>query len=95
MTIAPQILEYAGSLFDVVGASRLSSGDNLLILGLESTAERNLDEFGHLGGKFMMYGFKKYALPRLESLLNFIHGKGFPAEPVGDDTATPVKGRST
>jgi len=83
MTIAKQIAEQAGSLFDIVGFSRLSSGDNLLILGLESTAERNLDEFGHLDGKFQMYGFKKHVRPRLESMLNFIRGKGFSAEPVG------------
>lgn len=83
MTVASQIVEKAGSLFDVAGVSRLSSGESLLILGLESTPERNLDEFGHVGGNFQMYGFEKHVKPRLESLLDFIHGKGFSAEPVG------------
>ncbi len=83
MTIAQQIADYAGTLFDVVGASRLSSGDSLLILGLESTSQRNLDEFGHLNGVFQMYGFEKHVGPRLESLLNFIRDKGFSAKPVG------------
>lgn len=83
MTVAEQIAEQAGSLFDVVGSTRLCSGDNLLILGLESTAERNLDEFGHLDGNFQMYGFGKHVGPRLESVLDFIRGKGFSAEPVG------------
>ncbi|MFC1932563.1 hypothetical protein ACFLXU_02895 [Chloroflexota bacterium] len=83
MTIAQQIADYASRLFDVVGASRLSSGESLLILGLESTPERNLDEFGHLDGKFQMYGFKKHIRPRLEPLLSFIRGKGFSAEPIG------------
>jgi hypothetical protein len=55
MTVAKEIAEKASSLFDVVGATRLSSGDNLLILGLESTAERNLDEFWHLDDKFMLF----------------------------------------
>ena len=91
MTVAKQIAEQAGSLFDVVGFSWLSSGDNLLILGLESTAERNLDEFGHLDGNFQMYGFEKHVRPRLESLLNFIRGKGFSAEPVGR-YGYPLKG---
>ena len=84
MTVARQIANYAGSFFDVVGASRLSSGDNLLILGLESTPQRNLDEFGRLEGDFHLYGFEKYVRPRLESLLNFIWGKGFSAESIGE-----------
>ena len=91
MTVAKQITDHAGSLFDVVGVSRLSGGDNLLILGLESTAERNLDEFGHLDGNFQIYGFKKHVGPRLESMLNFIRGKGFSAEPVGQ-YGYPLKG---
>jgi epoxyqueuosine reductase QueG len=83
MTVTLQIADKAGSLFDVFGVSRLSRGESLLILGLESTPERNLDEFGHLGGNFQMYGFEKHVKPRLELLLDFIHGKGFSAEPVG------------
>ncbi len=84
MAVTQQIADYAGSLFDVVGVSRLSSVvDSLLILGLESTLQRNLDEFRRLGGDFQMYGFEKHVTPRLESLLNFIRGKGFSAEPVG------------
>ena len=83
MAIAQEITDYAGRLFDVAGSSPLSSGDSLLILGLESTPERNLDEFGRLEGDFQLYGFEKHVSPRLESLLNFIRGKGFSAEPVG------------
>ncbi len=91
MTIAQQIVEHAGSLFDVAGVSRLSSSDNLLIMGLESTAECNLDEFGHLDGEFQMYGFEKHIGPRLESMLNFIRGKGFSTEPIGR-YGYPLKG---
>ena len=83
MTIAQQIADYAGTLFDVVGASRLSSGDSLLILGLESTEERDLDEFGRVNDKFQMYGFRKHVRPRLKSLFSFIRGKGFSVEQVG------------
>lgn len=83
MSIAQQITDYASSLFDVVGAVRLSSGTELLVLGLESTPERDLDEFGLLDGDFQIYGFEKHVRPRLESLMNFIHSKGFSAEPLG------------
>ncbi len=83
MTIAEQIADYAGTLFDVVGISRPSSGDSLLILGLESTEERDLDEFGRVNGVFQIYGFRKHVGPRLKSLLGFIRDKGFSVEPVG------------
>jgi len=83
MSLAQQIAEKAGSLFDVFGVSKLSSGEILLVLGLESMPERNLDDFGHLNGKFQMYGFEKHIAPKLKSLLDFIHRQGFTAEPIG------------
>lgn len=83
MTVAQQIADHTESLFDVVGTSQLFGGESLLILGLESTSERNLDEFGRLNGAFHLYGFEKYIGPKLESLLNLIREKGFSAEPVG------------
>ncbi|MBT9141423.1 MAG: Epoxyqueuosine reductase [Dehalococcoidia bacterium] len=82
MSVGKEILEKACTLFDVAGAAVLSDRENLLILGLESTAERNLDEFGRKVGKFMLYGFKKHAAPKLESLVNFIRSNGFSAETV-------------
>ncbi len=91
MTVTKKITEHADSLFDVAGVSQLSNRDSLLILGLESTPERNLDEFGHRDGKFQMYGFEKHAGPKLESLLNFIRSKGFAAELVGR-YGYPLKG---
>jgi len=81
--LTQQIAEYTSQLFDVFGVIPLSGSDNLLLLGLESTPERNLDEFGCRGGKFLMYGFKKHFGPRLESLLDFIRSRGFSAEPIG------------
>lgn len=83
MASAQQILEYAGSLFDVIGVKRLSSADSLLILGLESTVERDLDEFGYSNGHFQIYGFEKHLRPRLEKLVNFIKNSGFSTRPVG------------
>ena len=91
MTIRQEVIDHAGSLFDVAGVSRLPESDSLLILGLESTPERDLDEFGHEGSKFLMYGFEKHVGPRLDSLLDFIHSQGFSAEAVGR-FGYPLKG---
>lgn len=83
MAIARGIFGYTTRIFDVVGSCRGSSGDNLLVLGLESTPERNLDDFGCVGGVLQMYGFREHVGPRVESVVNFIHNIGFAAEPVG------------
>ena len=83
MTISQEITKHAASLFNVAGFSRLSGNYNLLILGLESTPEYNLDEFGVLNDKFQIYGFKKYVRPKIESLLKLIRGEGFFAESLG------------
>ena len=83
MNTAQQILDQANSLFDVAGASRTPGGNVMLILGLESSTESNLDEFGRKDGVFQLRGFAKHVAPRLESLVNFIQGKGYSAEPIG------------
>ncbi len=83
MNATQQIIEHANALFDVVGIGRLPSGDNLIILGLESTPDRDLDEFGHIDGKFQLYGFEKHVKPKLELLLDLIRGQSFFAEPIG------------
>ncbi|MBI4268165.1 MAG: epoxyqueuosine reductase [Chloroflexi bacterium] len=87
-----KIVKIINSLFDVAGTSHLFRGDNLLILGLESTIERNLDEFGHSGGHFHMYGFEKHVKHRLHSVLNIIRSEGFRAEPLGR-YGYPLEGR--
>ena len=83
MTETQQIVEYAGSLFDVVGVSRCSATESFLILGLESTPERDLDDFERLEGQLQLSGFEKHVQPRLESLLNFMQARGLSAEPLG------------
>ena len=77
------IVDHAESLFDAVGINRLPDGNLLLILGLESTEDRNLDEFGRLIGEFRIHGFEKHVKPRLESLVNFIRSSGYSAEALG------------
>jgi len=81
--IEEKIMHKAREIFDVAGAASQSDGSCLLILGLESTPERNLDEFGHKAGAFLMYGFRIHAAPRLESIVNYIHKKGYSAELMG------------
>jgi epoxyqueuosine reductase QueG len=83
MNAAQQVTEIARSLFDAVGITRLSETENLLILGLESTTERNLDEFGYQDGRFHMYGYEKHVKDKLESIINFIRSTGFHAKPFG------------
>ena len=82
MTKAADIREKANSLFDVVGIVRIEDY-TLLLLGLESTKERNLDDFGIADGNFRMYGFETHVQHRLEELLLFIYNTGFSAEAVG------------
>ncbi len=82
MTIAQEITGYASALFDVAGATQLTDGARLLIVGLESTPERDLDEFRNRGS-FQLSGFERYARPKLESLLSFIRKQGFTAELAG------------
>lgn len=83
MAVAEKVVDYAGSLFDVVGCTRVSDTDSLLILGLETTPRRNLDEFGRRDDAFWMYGFREHIGSRLDLLISFLHAEGYSAEPVG------------
>ena len=92
MTIATDILEKSREVFDVAGM--ISFGNKiLLVLGLESTTERNLDDFGHVDGNFRLYGFEKHVQHRLDELLLFIYNTGYAAETVGR-IGYPLKGES-
>ena len=77
------IIEFADSTFDVAGATEIPGYGALLVLGLESTPERNLDDFRRLDGEFKLFGFQEYIYPRLKSLISFAKDNGFTAEPVG------------
>ena len=83
MDLSNQIVEKAASLFDAVGVNKLNDGNCLLILALESTTERDLDEFGLLDNEFHLSGFEKHVAPGLEAVLNFIRSQGFSAELMG------------
>jgi len=82
---AEGILDRARSLFDVAGvAVDPATGDTILVLGLVSTPERDLDDFASDGvGKTIMRGFARYAGPLQDELIRFIRGQGYSAELVG------------
>jgi ferredoxin len=80
---ARDILNFTGSLFDVVGVTEQPDYGTLLVVGLESTPERDLDEFGRENGDINLFGFGKHMSPLLESALSFMRDKGFSPEVVG------------
>ncbi len=78
-----EILDFTGSLFDVVGVTERQGYGTLVVVGLESTPERDLDEFGREDGEIKLFGFEKHLSPLLESVLSFIRGKGYTPELFG------------
>ncbi len=81
MNKGEEIIAYARSLFDVVGVARdPSTKDNILVLGLVTTPERDLDDFvlQEMKGSRESFwrGFVRYAKPKLDALLEFIREAG-------------------
>ena len=88
MNKGEEIIAYARSLFDAVGVARdPSTQDTILVLGLVTTPERDLDDFvlQEMKGSRELFwrGFIRYAKPKLDALLEFIRKQGFSAELVG------------
>ena len=88
MNKGEEIIAYARTLFDVVGVARdPSTKDTILVLGLVTTPERDLDDFvlQEVKGSRESFwrGFIRYAKPKLDALLEFIRKQGFSAELVG------------
>ena len=72
MNITDEILEQAMTLFDSAGV--VAEGDGaVLILGLEHTPDRNLDEGVVERGKFRNKGFPKHVKPRMLNLIDVIN----------------------
>jgi len=78
-----EILDFTRSLFDVAAIIEQPDHGTLLVVGLESTPERNLDEFGRANGETILSGFEKYMSPPLKAAVSFIKDKGYEAGPVG------------
>jgi ferredoxin len=84
VSVEEEIMARARSLFDVVGvAVAPSTGDTILILGLVSTPQRDLDEMTSDSGRTIMRGFARHAKPVQDALIEFITGRGYAAELVG------------
>jgi len=82
MGITDEILEQAMTLFDSAGVVA-EGGGAVLILGLEHTRERNLDEGVIEGGRFHNKGWPNHVKPRMMNLIDILLEKGFKAEPIG------------
>jgi epoxyqueuosine reductase QueG len=93
MTLSQEIISYANTLFDVAGYLQLPDKTYLLIVGLETTPQRDLDEFHRIDSKFQLTGFEKHAKPKLESLLTLIRKQNFAAELIGR-CGYPLKGEA-
>ncbi len=78
------IIARARSLFDAVGVAKdPESDDTILLLGMVTTPDRDLDDFVSDSKKFVMRGFERYAKAKQDALLRFIRKQGFSAELVG------------
>ncbi len=91
MTFSQTLTDYALSLFNVAGTTQSDNNVGLIIIGLETTVERDLDEFHLIDGIFNITGFEKHAKAGLDSLLSFIQQQGFSAELIGR-CGYPLKG---
>ena len=94
MSREDEILACARSLFDAVGVARdPSTKDAVLVLGLVTTPERDLDDFvleKMEGGRGWFWrGFIRYAKPKLDALLESIRKQGYSAELVGNMGYSP------
>ncbi len=84
MSNGEEIIDYAHSLFNVAGVTiDTATGDTIIVLGLVTTPERDLDDFVCEDNESIMRGFIRHAKDREDELLKFIRGKKFNAELVG------------
>lgn len=83
MSTSEQVLNEARKLFDAAGIVVINS-DSILILGLETSPERDLDDFIRDEKKsFVIRGFEIHLQPLLDSLVNHIRRLGLSVEITG------------
>ena len=82
MDLTGEILEHATTHFDSAGVA-VDSGGVILVLGLESTRERNLDRMTLRDGRMSLHGWTDHVKPKMMALMDFIEARGFSAEPLG------------
>ncbi len=82
MNITDEILGQASGVFDVAGISA-ENDKAVLIFGLESTDERNLDKMAYKDERWQLIGWTEHLKPKLETMIDVLQKKGFEAETVG------------
>ena len=82
MDMGGEILEHAKAHFDSAGVA-VDSGGAILVLGLESTKEQDLDRMTLKDGRMRLHGWTDHVKPKMIALMDFIEAKGFSAEPLG------------
>jgi ferredoxin len=82
MDLSEAMLECARAHFDSAGVA-VDRGGVIVVLGLESTEERNLDRMTLRGGRMRLHGWTDHVKPKMMALTEYIETKGFHAEPLG------------
>ena len=82
MDLTDKVLEKVEGLFDAAGVVAEKKG-NVLILGLRSTRQRDLDDFGLENERLIYRGWAMHVKPRLTTLIDLLQDNGFNANPVG------------
>jgi len=78
-----QVLNEARALFDAAGIVPIN-GDSILIVGLETSPERDLDEFIRDENRaFIIRGFETHLQPLLDSLTCYIRELGLSVQVIG------------
>jgi Pyruvate/2-oxoacid:ferredoxin oxidoreductase delta subunit len=78
-----ELLDYAQKLFDAAGIGRISNRESVLLLGMESTPQRDLDLFHMKNGVFHITGFAEYIKPGLERITNWLRDRGVDSRIIG------------
>lgn len=83
MSAGEQVLNEARKLFDAAGIA-VFNGDSILIVGLETSPERDLDDFIRDERRaFIIRGFEIHIQSLLDSLVDYIYGLGLSVEVAG------------
>jgi ferredoxin len=83
LSTSEQVLSESSKLFDAAGIV-VVDGDSILIVGLETSSERDLDDFVRDEKRsFIIRGFEIHFQPLLDSMMDFIRGLGLSVGMVG------------
>ena len=83
MDVGEKVIARAQTLFDVAGITHHGE-DSILIVGLVTSQERDLDSFFRDDdGVFRLGGFEEHFQPKLDSMMDFLQGQGLKAQMLG------------